>query len=53
MAEWGKQAAQEAISAGRIGPNGRVWEGFAPNGLKFRGYIEADGTITNFFPIMN
>ena len=45
--QWGKDAMQEAISANRV--TGRVVIGYAPNGMRFTGYIE-DGKITNFFP---
>lgn len=31
---------------------GRIIDGKASNGLEFRGYIDGDGVITNFFPIL-
>lgn len=45
--EWGKVAldSKDAIIKGRI------IEGVAPNGLKFRGYLNDMGEITNFHPI--
>jgi len=48
--DWGKEAMEEVMSKGPI--SGRVIDGVANNGLKFRGYIdEVTGEITNFFPI--
>ncbi|WP_010052476.1 T7SS effector LXG polymorphic toxin [Carnobacterium maltaromaticum] len=43
---WG----QEAMKNGTI--DGRLVEGTASNGLKFRGYLNDVGEITNFFPII-
>ncbi|MDT1945920.1 hypothetical protein CKN99_04025 [Carnobacterium maltaromaticum] len=43
---WG----QEAMKNGVI--DGRLVEGTASNGLKFRGYLNDVGEITNFFPII-
>lgn len=41
---------EEAMSKGPV--SGRVIDGVANNGLKFRGYVdEATGEITNFFPV--
>ncbi|QWG84899.1 WXG100 family type VII secretion target [Bacillus mycoides] len=45
--QWGK----EAMKKGTI--NGRLVEGTASNGLKFRGYLNDAGEITNFFPILD
>ncbi|MFX3616493.1 MAG: T7SS effector LXG polymorphic toxin [Sporolactobacillus sp.] len=45
--KWG----QEAMQNGTI--NGRLVEGAASNGLKFRGYLNDAGEITNFFPIID
>lgn len=45
--QWGKEAMQK----GTI--NGRLVEGTASNGLKFRGYLNDAGEITNFFPILD
>ncbi|WP_144508947.1 WXG100 family type VII secretion target [Bacillus mycoides] len=45
--QWGKEAMQK----GTI--NGRLVEGTASNGLKFRGYLNDTGEITNFFPILD
>ncbi|WP_088809436.1 MULTISPECIES: CdiA family toxin C-terminal domain-containing protein [Listeria] len=45
--KWGKEAMQN----GEI--NGSLVEGTAPNGLKFRGYLDEAGEITNFFPILD
>ncbi len=48
--KWGKEAMEQAFSGGEVA--GRVVDGIASNGLKFRGYIdEATGKITNFFPV--
>ncbi|WP_228470700.1 CdiA family toxin C-terminal domain-containing protein [Listeria welshimeri] len=44
---WG----QEAMKNGKI--DGRLVEGKASNGLKFRGYLNEAGEITNFFPILD
>lgn len=50
MVTWGKEAMEQAFSNNTI--SGRVIDGIAKNGLKFRGYIdEATGEITNFFPV--
>ncbi|WP_342472624.1 pre-toxin TG domain-containing protein [Metasolibacillus sp. FSL H7-0170] len=46
--EWGKDAMQQGIDAGSI--VGRKITGINPNGLKFEGYMDANGTITNFYP---
>ncbi|MGG3446371.1 hypothetical protein [Bacillus nitratireducens] len=40
--QWGKETMQK----GTI--NGRLVEGTASNGLKFRGYLNDTGEITNF-----
>ncbi|MER0466558.1 T7SS effector LXG polymorphic toxin [Bacillus cabrialesii subsp. cabrialesii] len=45
--QWG----QEAMENGKV--NGRLVEGTAANGLKFRGYLNEAGEITNFFPIID
>ncbi|MGQ5178145.1 T7SS effector LXG polymorphic toxin [Bacillus halotolerans] len=45
--QWG----QEAMQNGKV--NGRLVEGTAANGLKFRGYLNEAGEITNFFPIID
>ncbi|KOS28710.1 hypothetical protein ADK18_10765 [Bacillus anthracis] len=45
--QWGKEAMQK----GTI--NGRLVEGTASNGLKFRGYLNDTGEITNFFQILD
>ncbi|WP_186806710.1 T7SS effector LXG polymorphic toxin [Priestia megaterium] len=42
---------QEAMQNGKV--NGRLVEGTASNGLKFRGYLNEAGEITNFFPIVD
>ncbi|MBQ4899977.1 EndoU domain-containing protein [Paenibacillus sp. Marseille-P2973] len=46
--EWGKAAMQQGIDAGSI--VGRRITGIAPNGLKFEGYMDESGVITNFYP---
>jgi hypothetical protein len=48
MIQWGKEAMEEGIKAKRI--TGREVEGYSSNGMKFRGYINDQGEITNFFP---
>ncbi|MBC1483187.1 EndoU domain-containing protein [Listeria sp. FSL L7-1509] len=45
--QWGQEAMQNG------GINGRLVEGTASNGLKFRGYLNETGEITNFFPILD
>ncbi|WDV05483.1 MULTISPECIES: CdiA family toxin C-terminal domain-containing protein [Lysinibacillus] len=45
--QWG----QEAMQNGKV--DGRIVEGTASNGLKFRGYLNEAGEITNFFPIID
>ena len=45
MLDWGWEAMENGVVSGRI------IEGSASNGLKFRGYIGDDGLVTNFFPI--
>ncbi len=39
---------QQGIDAGSIA--GRKITGINLNGLKFEGYMDANGTITNFYP---
>ncbi len=39
---------QQGMDAGSI--VGRKITGVAPNGLKFEGYMDSDGIITNFYP---
>ncbi|WP_229716781.1 CdiA family toxin C-terminal domain-containing protein [Paenibacillus aceti] len=46
--EWGKAAMQQGIDSGSI--VGRKITGIAPNGLKFEGYMDANGIITKFYP---
>lgn len=48
--EWGKAAMQQGKDTGNI--VGRKITGIAPNGLKFEGYMDAKGIITNFYPII-
>jgi hypothetical protein len=51
MMLWGRQAFAEAQAAGRINLPKRSWEGYAPNGMKFFGYIDAKtGAVRTFFP---
>ncbi len=51
MAEWGRQAFVEAVQANRIQPN-NFWEGYAPNGLKFGGYIDnSTKAVRTFYPL--
>jgi hypothetical protein len=51
MMLWGRQAFGEAVAAGRIKPGIREWDGVAPNGIKFHGYVDAkSGVVTSFFP---
>ena len=51
--KWGKRAMEEGLESDRI-INGREIEGYAKNGLKFKGYIDqVTGEITNFFPTLN
>ena len=45
MLDWGWEAMDNGVVSGRI------IEGSASNGLKFRGYIGDDGSVTNFLPI--
>jgi hypothetical protein len=45
--QWG----QEAMNNGKV--DGRMVEGTASNGLKFRGYMNELGEITNFYPILD
>ena len=50
--KWGKEAMEEGIENNRV-INGREIEGYAQNGLKFKGYInEETEEITNFFPTL-
>lgn len=44
MTKWGK----EAMEHGEI--VGREIRGTASNGLKFTGYLDGNGKVTNFFP---
>ncbi|MFC4258571.1 CdiA family toxin C-terminal domain-containing protein [Marinobacter lacisalsi] len=45
--DWGRQAAAEAQSAGRLN---REWVGTASNSLEFRGYLDETGAVKSFFP---
>ena len=40
----------EAMKNNRV--NGRVIQGYANNGLKFRGFINESGEISNFYPYL-
>ncbi|PRZ12787.1 EndoU nuclease-like protein, partial [Laceyella sediminis] len=51
MIQWGKEAMEEGLKMKRI--KGRVVTGFSQNGMKFRGFINDQGEITNFFPTFN
>jgi len=44
---FGKEAANEAASKGVLG---REWTGFDSNGVEWRGYTNANGEVTSFFP---
>lgn len=48
----GRQAFAEAVSAGRVKAGvTREWEGVAPNGIKFHGYVDVKtGAARSFFP---
>ena len=48
--QWGKEAMQNGIDNNNI-INESIVEGIAENGLKFRGFLSANGEITNFFPL--
>ncbi|MBA4601981.1 CdiA family toxin C-terminal domain-containing protein [Thermoactinomyces mirandus] len=48
--QWGKEAMQEGIDAGRV-KNGRFVEGYSSNGMKFAGYLNDQGKIKNFYPV--
>lgn len=50
MLQWGKEAMMEAMKNNRV--NGRVIQGYANNGLKFRGFINESGEISNFYPYL-
>jgi hypothetical protein len=51
MMEMGRQAFGEAQQAGRIDYAKRSWIGYAPNGIKFQGYIDhKTGAVRSFFP---
>jgi hypothetical protein len=51
MMLWGRQAFGEAVAAGRIKPGIREWNGVAPNGIEFHGYVDVKtGVVTSFFP---
>ncbi|MFS7421289.1 EndoU domain-containing protein [Carnobacterium maltaromaticum] len=49
MYEWG----QTAMNNGKIQPDGRTIIGTSPNGVKFIGYLNDVGEVTNFFPVLN
>lgn len=51
MLQWGREAAAEALSSGRV--NNRFWQGTAPNELKFEGYLDETGAIKNLYPTIN
>lgn len=48
MYEWG----QEAMKHGKINVENRIVDGKASNGLGFRGYLDENGEITNFYPVL-
>lgn len=52
MLQWGKEALRKAIENNEI-INGRIVEGVSDNGLKFRGFLDNKGEITNFFPLID
>ncbi len=47
MIAWGKEAMENGEMIGR------EIRGTASNGLKFTGYLDENGIITNFFPILS
>ncbi|EOB3522670.1 EndoU domain-containing protein [Enterococcus faecalis] len=49
MYEWG----QTAMNNGKIQPDGRTIIGTSQNGVKFIGYLNDAGEVTNFFPVLN
>ncbi|EKB5972252.1 EndoU domain-containing protein [Listeria monocytogenes] len=49
MFEWG----QSAMNNGKIQPDGRTVIGTSSNGLKFIGYLDEVGKVTNFYPVLN
>lgn len=49
MYEWG----QTAMNNGKVQPDGRTIIGTSPNGVKFIGYLNDAGEVTNFFPVLN
>nr|WP_246456425.1 EndoU domain-containing protein [Listeria immobilis] len=49
MYEWG----QTALNNGEIQSDGRTIIGTSPNGVKFIGYLNDAGEVTNFFPVLN
>lgn len=50
--KWDKEAMEEGIKNNRV-TNGREIDGYAQNGLKFKGYIDEETKeITNFFPTL-
>lgn len=42
----------EAMANGKLLPSGDMIEGYASNGLKFKGYYK-DGEVTNFYPVLD
>ncbi len=46
---WGK----EAMKYGKINKKEHRIEGKAPNGLKFVGYMDSNGVVTNFYPVLS
>ncbi|KMN45677.1 hypothetical protein VK90_07870 [Bacillus sp. LK2] len=49
MFEWGKNAMQN----GTIQADGRTVIGTSSNGLKFKGFLDSEGNIKNFYPMLN
>ena len=49
MFEWGKNAMQN----GTIQADGRTVIGTFSNGLKFKGFLDSEGNITNFYPMLD
>jgi hypothetical protein len=51
IVQWGKEAMEQGVKLGNI--KNRKITGFASNGMKFYGYLDDDGYVTNFYPVVD
>jgi hypothetical protein len=51
IVKWGKEAMEQGVKNGNVA--GRKVNGVALNGLRFEGFMNTSGVITNFYPILD